>query len=68
MFGIFGAKPWYESFTAWGLILISTLQGVEAVGWVPPGTAESVVTFGQSLGGVMVVLGLRKAGTAKNVG
>lgn len=65
---LFGDKQWHQSLTAWGLILFSTLTGVEQVGWVPPGTAQSVVTFGQSLSGVMVVLGLRRAGTAKNVG
>lgn len=63
---IFGGKPWYESLTAWGVILISVLEGVEAAGLVPPGLGESVIALGQSLGGVLAVLGIRKAATAPN--
>jgi hypothetical protein len=65
---LFGAKNWYESLTAWGLILVGATSGAEQGGLVPPGTAQSLVTFAQSIGGVLVVLGVRKAATAPNMG
>lgn len=34
------SKPWYKSLTAWPLILLAVLGGVEQAGGVPPGTTD----------------------------
>jgi hypothetical protein len=70
---IFGGKDFYKSLTAWGVILIAGVQAGEATGVVPIGTAAAatgsagaVVKLVEALGGLLIVLGIRKAATAPN--
>ena len=61
---IFG-KPWHESLTAWGLILVVASRAAETSGLLPLGVTEAALTLADSIGQVLIVLGIRKAaGTA----
>jgi hypothetical protein len=59
-------KNWYESLTAWGVILYGAAGGAEQVGVAPTGTAEGLLDLAQALGGILMVLGIRRAATAPN--
>jgi len=65
---LFGGKPWFESLTMWGLILIAMAKAAETAGVLPSGTEAALVGLGDSLGPLLVVLGIRKAATAPDVG
>ena len=65
---MFGGKPWFESLTAWGLVLIAVAKVAEKAGVLPEGTESALVGLGESLGPLLVVLGIRKASTAPDVG
>jgi hypothetical protein len=65
-------KPWYESLTAWGVVLLGAVQAAEQVGMVPAGTSSGGAEAVQGLAGavaaavnyagaLLVILGLRKA-------
>ena len=62
---IFGGKSWYNSFTAWGLILFTA--GDAAVGAVcnessilPVAFCATATAVVKGLGGILTVLGLRR--------
>jgi hypothetical protein len=65
---LFGEKAWYQSVTAWGLVVYAAATaGATAAcesGLLSFQTCDSVETLGATLGSVLVVLGLRKAATA----
>ena len=72
---IFGGKNPIKSFTAWGLAFLAGGKALEQGGVLPPGTTpdgqevtNALVDFTTALGGLLVVLGLRKAATAPNDG
>ncbi len=67
LFNIFG-KNWYQSFTAWGVVLFSAAKGAEQTGLLPPGVADSLLDFGQAIGAMLIALGIRKAANSPNVG
>lgn len=68
---LFGGKPWFQSVTAWGLVIAAvgtaTLTAVATSGLVAPETAETLMTAVQWIGGVVAALGIRKAATSANV-
>jgi hypothetical protein len=65
--GILGGKKWHESLTVWGLIVAGVVNGLEGGGALPAGSSEAIVNLGNSLAGLLVVLGIRKAAVAPNV-
>lgn len=60
---LFGGKPWYNSVTAWALLLLGAAEIAVQVGIVPEGAMSLVVRAGE----LAVALGIRKAATAANV-
>lgn len=60
---IFGGKPWYESLTAWGLVLLVAAESALQSGLIPS-EAATWVTYA---GSIAVALGIRKAATSRNV-
>ena len=71
---IFGGKNPLQSITAWGVALIAGGQSLEASGVLPPGfsatgqeVTNNIVAFMTSLGGLLSILGIRKAASAPNV-
>ena len=65
---LFGDKPWYQSITAWGLVLYAMgTAGASAAcesGILSFQTCDTFETFAATAGSALVVLGLRKAATA----
>ena len=65
---IFGDKSWYQSLTAWGLVVLVTATGLETA-LADQCTSGALAGFAcakalpglQWLGGVMTTLGIRKA-------
>jgi len=65
---IFGDKSWYQSLTAWGLVLLVTASGLEA-GLSDQCAAGALAGFAcakalpglQWLGGILATLGIRRA-------
>ena len=67
-------KPWFKSMTVWGVVLLGSVEAAERTGLVPDGTHRGVSSalanasaLVQAIGGLLVVLGLRRAATAPNV-
>lgn len=64
-------KPWFKSLTAWGLLvffgLTALIDQACAEGLLSHETCATLQGWSRSVGGVLTVLGLRKAATAKNV-
>jgi hypothetical protein len=65
---IFGNKPWFQSWTAWGTILFGAAKSAEATGLVDPGATQGIEVMAakgsllaEAVGGVLVALGLRRA-------
>jgi hypothetical protein len=65
---IFGGKSWYQSLTAWGLVVLVTASGVEtaladqcAAGALGGFVCAKALPGLQWLGGLMATLGIRKA-------
>ena len=72
---MFGRKNWFQSLTAWGLILFGAAQAAEQTGVLPPGTSangqettNAIVAAVTSIGALLAALGIRKAATAPNDG
>jgi len=65
-------KPWYQSFTAWGLVfLVGVIKAIEQacapdVGLLSPELCATLVGWSHGIGELLVVIGLRKAATVKN--
>ena len=57
---IFNKNP-TESLTFWGLVLMGIVQTLEATAVVPPGTGAGLVAVAEKLGGLLVILGIRRA-------
>jgi hypothetical protein len=61
---LFG-KPWFKSLTAWGLVVfVGATAGADAVcaaGMISPETCAMLKSGAEKVGGVLVVLGLRRA-------
>ena len=62
---LFGGKSWYQSLTAWGLIVYVGVAGVVdeacAQGALGPGTCEMLNIWVKNIGVVLGALGLRRA-------
>lgn len=65
---VLGGKKWFQSLTAWGLIVLGAGQAAEQTGVLPPGTtaqgqetSNALVALINSVGGLLTVLGLRRA-------
>lgn len=71
---IFGGKPWFQSLTAWGLIVIGVSEVFVAqacsseVALLSAGVCGVLVKGLDMIGGLLVTLGIRKASTAQNTG
>lgn len=69
---LLGGKPWYESLTVWGVIIISTAQtfvtgACDPEAAVLGAAACGILVKGLTLvGGILTTFGIRKAATAKN--
>ena len=69
-----GDKPVWKSMTAWGLALFAAVPPAldvlcaEGTGVLSTETCAMLTTWAQNVGGVLTVLGLRRAATAPNVG
>ena len=63
---VFGEKKWYKSMTAWGVILFSAAQAGlggacgEAM-LLPEATCSWITSALTTVGGILTVLGLRRA-------
>jgi hypothetical protein len=68
----FGGKPWFQSLTAWGLVvffgLTAALDQACSAGVFGEGLCMTLTGWSESLGAVLTVLGLRRAATAPNSG
>lgn len=68
---LFGNKPWYQSLTAWGLVVWVGLTAVVGAvcngGLISVDLCASVQSWTTGLGSVLTVLGIRKAATSANV-
>jgi hypothetical protein len=69
---MFGGKPVYKSMTAWGLALFVAAQAgmVELCGAevLTAATCGAFATVLKYIGGILTVLGIRRAATAPNAG
>lgn len=63
--GIFGSKRWYESLTAWGLVVYTgsgaVLEQVCALGLLEAATCATAAGVLSKVGVVMTALGIRRA-------
>ena len=68
----FGGKPWYQSVTAWGLVIFSLGSSVVSqvcdAGLMDYETCVAWKGYVTTIGAVITGLGLRRAGTAPNIG
>ena len=68
---LFGSKPWYQSLTAWGVILFSAgslfVSQTCEIGLFHDELCASLTKGVQMTGGILTALGLRKAATTSNV-
>ena len=69
---LFGGKSWYKSLTAWGVIVFivvtSAIDQVCAAGVASDSLCATLTTWSETIGAVLVTLGIRKAATAPNSG
>jgi hypothetical protein len=65
---LFGDKPWYQSITAWGLVIYTiAMAGGNAAceaGLLSFSACDTVESIGGTIGIVITALGIRKAATA----
>ena len=68
---IFGDKSWYQSLTAWGLIVLVGLTGAASeaaqAGLLSPEVGDVVTSWSTKIGTILTALGIRRAGTAPDV-
>lgn len=68
---LFGGKPWYRSWTAWGLVVIAVAQTFVAqtcdLGLLSVTACAAATKYITLIGSGLATLGIRKAATAKNV-
>ncbi len=60
---IFGSKSWYQSLTAWGLVIVAAAEAAVRAGLLGEANGE-IATM---IGAIATALGLRKAATSQNV-
>lgn len=67
---LFGDKPAYKSMTAWGLVIFVMAEAAAGevcdAGLISVAACSTVATVLKYVGGVLTVLGLRRAATAPN--
>lgn len=62
---LFGEKSWYQSLTAWGLVVYVGVAGILdeacAQGVVSAGTCATLIVWVHNAGIVLAALGIRRA-------
>ena len=51
-------RPWYRRWTVVGVAILGVIQSLETAGAIPAGVMETIASYGDILGGVLVALGV----------